>query len=213
MSSCVRRSCGSSGPRRCSSLPRWPRPGQAGARVVALASEERKLTVVRDLGADVTVDYSDGDWPRRVRDAVGNVDVVFDGVGGDIGLAAFDLLGPDGRFCPFGMASDGFAPVTLELAQARQITVLTGTAPSPEELRALTRAALTEAAAGRIRPVIGQELDLAQAASAHAAISAADYCLAGSGADAPEPAAAAVASCNTGRFQLQPLVEPQPSQT
>ncbi len=144
----------------------------AGARVVALASEERKLTVARDLGADVTVDYSDGDWPRRVRDAVGHVDVVFDGVGGDIGLAAFDLLGPDGRFCPFGMASGSFAPVTPELAQARQITVLSGTALSPEALRALTQAALTEAAAGHIRPVIGQELDLTQAAAAHAEIEA-----------------------------------------
>ncbi len=132
---------------------------QAGARVVALASGERKLTVARDLGADVTVDYSESDWPRRVRDAVAHV-------------AAFDLLGADGRFCPFGMASGRFAPVTPELAQARQITVLRGTALSAEELTALTRAALTEAAAGRIRPVIGQELDLAQAAAAHAAIEA-----------------------------------------
>jgi len=145
---------------------------QAGARVVALASGERKLTVARDLGADVTVDYSDSDWPRRVRDAVGHVDVVFDGVGGDIGLAAFGLLGADGRFCPFGMASGRFAPVTPELAQARQITVLRGTALSAEELTALTRTALTETAAGRIRPVIGQELDLAQAAAAHSVIEA-----------------------------------------
>jgi NADPH2:quinone reductase len=120
----------------------------------------------------VTVDYSASDWPRRVRDAVGHVDVVFDGVGGDIGLAAFGLLGADGRFCPFGMASGSFAPVTPELARARQITVLAGTPLSAEELMALTRAALTSAAAGRIRPVIGQELDLARAAAAHAAIEA-----------------------------------------
>src|SRR5258708_886989 len=125
---------------------------------------------VAEVGADVDSSY--GDWPRRVRDAVGHVDVVFDGVGGDIGLAAFDLLGPDGRFCPFGMASGSFAPVTPELAQARQITVLSGTALSPEALRALTQAALTEAAAGHIRPVIGQELDLTQAAPAHAEIEA-----------------------------------------
>src|SRR5258708_1931802 len=84
----------------------------AGARVVALASEERKLTVARDLGADVTVDYSDGDWPRRVRDAVGHLDVVFDGVGGGIGLAAFDLLGPDRPLCPFGTATGSLPPPT-----------------------------------------------------------------------------------------------------
>jgi NADPH2:quinone reductase len=144
----------------------------AGARVVALAGQPRKLAIARDLGADLTVDYSKGDWARQVRDAAGHVDVVFDGVGGDIGLAAFGLLGAGGRFCPFGMASGKFAPVTPELAQAHQVTVLAGAGASPEEMMALVRTVLTEAAAGRIRPVIGQEFGLAAAADAHAAIEA-----------------------------------------
>jgi NADPH2:quinone reductase len=144
----------------------------AGARVVALAGQPRKLAIARDLGADLTVDYSRDGWDQQVRDAVDEVDVVFDGVGGDIGLAAFGLLAAGGRFCPFGMASGSFAPVTAELAQARQITIRAGTAASPEELAELTRTALAEAAAGRLRPVIGQEFELAAAASAHAAIEA-----------------------------------------
>ena len=65
----------------------------AGARVVALAGQPRKLALARDLGADLTVDYSRDGWDKQVRDAAGEVDVVFDGVGGDIGLAAFGLLG------------------------------------------------------------------------------------------------------------------------
>jgi NADPH2:quinone reductase len=146
----------------------------AGARVVALASDERKLQVARDLGADIAISYGDPDWPRRVRQAAGAVDVVFDGVGGDIGLATFGLLGPGGRFCAFGMAGGSFAPVTPELAQRRQVSMLQGAGAglSPGELTALVRSALTEAAAGRIRPVIGQELPLARAADAHAAIEA-----------------------------------------
>jgi NADPH:quinone reductase len=146
----------------------------AGARVVALAGDERKLQVARDLGADITISYGDHDWPLRVRDAVGTVDVVFDGVGGGIGGAAFGLLGPGGRFCAFGMASGSFAPVTPEIAQQRQVTVLQGAGAglSPGELTALVRDALAEAAAGRIRPVIGQEVPLARAADAHAAIEA-----------------------------------------
>jgi NADPH2:quinone reductase len=144
----------------------------AGARVVALASQPRKLAIARDLGADLTVDYSRDGWDKQVRDAVGEVDVVFDGVGGDIGLAAFGLLAAGGRFCPFGMASGSFAPVTAELAQARQVTIRAGAAASPEELAELTRTALAEAAAGRLRPVIGQEFELSAAASAHAAIEA-----------------------------------------
>src|SRR5215470_12222428 len=93
----------------------------AGARVVALASEERKLQLARDLGADIAISYGDHDWPRRVRDAAGGVDVVFDGVGGDTARAAFGLLGPGGRFCAFGMASGSFAPVTPELARQHQV--------------------------------------------------------------------------------------------
>jgi NADPH:quinone reductase len=144
----------------------------AGARVVALAGQPRKLAIARDLGADLTVDYSHDGWDKQVRDAVGEVDVVFDGVGGDIGLAAFGLLAAGGRFCPFGMASGSFAPVTAELAQARRVTIPAGSAASPEELAGLVRKALAEAAAGRLRPVIGQEFELSAAASAHAAIEA-----------------------------------------
>ena len=141
-----------------------------GARVVALASSERKLATARALGADVVINYSDRDWPLRVRAAAGEVDVVFDGVGGDIGLAAFALLGPGGRFCPFGMASGSFAPVSPELARERQVTVVRSQPQGAEDLRRMAEAALAEATAGRIRPVIGQEFTLAQAADAHAAI-------------------------------------------
>jgi NADPH2:quinone reductase len=144
----------------------------AGAQVVALAGQERKLVAARDLGADVVVDYSHDDWPSRVRAATGEVDVVFDGVGGDVGMAAFGLLGPGGRFCPFGMASGSFTPVTPELARERRITVQKIGPLDVAKLSTLAESALAEAAAGRIRPVIGQEFELAQAAAAHAAIEA-----------------------------------------
>jgi len=145
---------------------------RAGARVVALAGQPRKLALARDLGADVIVDYSRGGWEKQVREAADEVDVVFDGVGGDIGLAAFGLLGAGGRFCPFGMASGSFAPVTAELAGERQVTVRAGAGGSPEQLAELARTALAEAAAGRLRPVVGQDFELAEAARAHAAIEA-----------------------------------------
>jgi NADPH2:quinone reductase len=144
----------------------------AGARVVGLAGGARKLAVARELGADVAIDYREDGWAQQVRDVVGDVDVAFDGVGGDIGLAAFDLLRAGGRFCPFGMASGRFTAIPEQAAQARGVAVLRGGAPSPEDLLALSRAALEEAAAGRLRPVIGQEVALEDAAAAHAAIEA-----------------------------------------
>jgi NADPH2:quinone reductase len=64
----------------------------AGARIVALAGQPRKLAIARDLGADLTVDYRRDGWEEQVRDAVGEVDVVFDGVGGISGWRRSDCL-------------------------------------------------------------------------------------------------------------------------
>jgi NADPH2:quinone reductase len=144
----------------------------AGATVVALAGSERKLAVARDLGADIAISYAAADWAGQVRDATGGADVVFDGVGGQVGVTAFGLLRPGGRFVPFGMASGAFAPVPPDLAKQRRIAVLASTPPTAYEMREYTSAALAAAASGQLRPVIGQVLDLAKAADAHAAIEA-----------------------------------------
>jgi NADPH:quinone reductase len=142
----------------------------AGARVVAVAGGERKLALARQLGAGVAVDYTRPDWPDQVRAEVGGVDVAMDGVGGAVGRAAFELIRSGGRFCPFGLASGTFAQVTDEDAEARGVTIARGARPGPAELRELTQAALAEAVAGRLRPVIGQRFPLERAADAHAAI-------------------------------------------
>jgi NADPH2:quinone reductase len=143
----------------------------AGARVIALAGGERKLDVARELGAEIAVDYRVPNWPERVRESARAVDVVFDGVGGAVGQAAFELLGPGGRFCPFGMASGRFAAVSMQAAAAGGATVLRGPpGGAPAELDTLTRAALAEVELGRLRAVIGQEFELEHAAEAHAAI-------------------------------------------
>lgn len=141
----------------------------AGAQVVAAAGGARKLAVASDVGADITVDYTDETWPKQVRDAVGAVDVVFDGVGGDIGRTAFDLLDRGGRMVSFGLASGSWTTIKDEEATERDVTLVRPTA-TPDELRAYTESALTEAAAGRLRPIIGQRFPLAKASDAHAAI-------------------------------------------
>jgi NADPH2:quinone reductase len=141
--------------------------GAAGAEAVAAAGGARKLAVARDLGASATVDYTEPEWTA----SVGAVDVVFDGVGGAIGRAAFDLLGSGGRMLSFGLASGEWASIPQEAAAARGVTLVRPSA-TPEQMRAFTEHALAEAAAGRLRPVIGQRFPLERAADAHAAIEA-----------------------------------------
>ncbi len=84
----------------------------AGARVVGAARGKRKLDLARELGADAVVDYSEPGWPERVREATGGSgpDVVFDGVGGEIGRAAFEVAARGGRFSAHGAPSGAFAP-------------------------------------------------------------------------------------------------------
>ncbi|MGW9480306.1 zinc-binding dehydrogenase [Saccharomonospora azurea] len=141
-----------------------------GATVVAAAGDGRKRELAADLGAEVTVDYRDDRWIEDVRRRTGGVDVVFDAVGGAVGRAAFDLLGPGGRFVPYGAAGGVFTEVPAELADERGISVVSWSPGEPSRLRDYARQALTEVAQGRLRPVIGQRFPLERAADAHALI-------------------------------------------
>jgi NADPH:quinone reductase len=151
----------------------------AGARAIGAARGKRKLDLILELGADAAVDYSRPDWTERVRKATGGAgpDVVFDGAGGQIGLAAFEATARGGRFSAHGAASGGFAAIDPQEAERRGVTVrgieqVRGAAP--EIARRRLERALAEAAAGRIRPVIGQTFPLERAADAHAAIESRD---------------------------------------
>jgi NADPH2:quinone reductase len=150
-----------------------------GARVVGAARGKRKLDLIREAGADVAVDYAEPGWAQRAREATGGTgpDVVFDGAGGQIGRAAFDITARDGRFSAHGAASGGFAEIDPAEAQRRGITLrgieqVRIAPPDPKRLAERAERALAAAAAGRIRPVIGQTFPLERAADAHTAIEA-----------------------------------------
>jgi NADPH:quinone reductase len=147
-----------------------------GARVVAVARDERKLALIRTLGPDAVIDSGAPDWVGQARAALGDAgaSVVLDNIGGAVGEAAFALVAPGGRFSAHGTPSGRFAGVDPAEAERRGITVsgIGEVQLSPEEYRRLTAQALAEAAAGRITPLIGQTYPLAKAADAHAAIEA-----------------------------------------
>ena len=140
----------------------------AGAQVVAVAGGPGKLVIARRLGAEVAVDYLQPDWAAAVSREVGAVDVVYDGVGGQVGRDAFELLAPSGRYAGFGMASGSFAAVPA--CHRADVTRVTLGPLTPERSGQLTRRALELAAAGALRPIIGQRFPLEEAADAHAAI-------------------------------------------
>ena len=148
----------------------------ASAQVIGAARGRRKLDVVQEAGADVAVDYAEPGWAEQVRKVIGDAgfDVVFDGVGGTVGAAAFGLTAPGGRFSAHGAPSGGFADIDAQAAQALGVTVrgIEQVQFAPAESKRLAERALSEAAAGRLRPVIGQTFPLERAAEAHAAMEA-----------------------------------------
>ncbi len=145
-----------------------------GARVVATARDEGKLARIRELGADAVIDSESHGWVEQARAALGGAgaDVVLDNIGGQLGAAAFALAAPGGRFSAHGTPSGEFTPIDPAEAQRRGVTI-SGIADmqlDDAERRRLIKQALVEAAAGRLRPVIGQTFPLSRAADAHAAI-------------------------------------------
>lgn len=149
---------------------------RAGAKVIGAAGAPEKLAVAADVGAQVTVDYTQPDWADEIRAATAGagVDAVFDGVGGRIGQQAFELLRDGGRMCIAGMASGSMTQPDPQEVERRGLSVLGlgDLALTPPTMRELTRAALDLAVGRELRPTIGQIYSLDDAATAHAAIEA-----------------------------------------
>jgi NADPH2:quinone reductase len=119
----------------------------SGARVVATASNSAKLEVARRAGADVTINYVEGDFVEAVREELGGerpIDLVLDSVGGQTLVDSLELIGPWGRLVGFGQASD--TPATLDVYRSL--------IPNHLDLRFLARGSLTSSREPRDRAVL-----------------------------------------------------------
>ena len=156
----------------------------AGARVIATAGGPEKVAFVRDLGADVAVDYRADDFGAVVEEVTGGlgVDVVFDGVGGEVGTRSRRCLALGGRYLVIGFAS-GIEAEEEPMVTGRELCfgsyavcgVMLSYTSDPVMARKATGFNITprsvgEAvhadllgllAAGAIRPVVGREVDFA----------------------------------------------------
>jgi NADPH2:quinone reductase len=145
-----------------------------GATVVGLAGGPEKVARVEALGADVAVDYRQRDWETEVRRRLtAEPTLVLDGVGGELGRGAFDLLGPGGRIVLFGWSSGSVTPFTSADLAARSLSASWSIGPAMMRrwgsLEPLERRALADAAAGVWSPIVTR-FELADAAGAHRAL-------------------------------------------
>jgi NADPH2:quinone reductase len=135
-----------------------------GANVVGAARGRTKQDVVSSAGAPRAIDYGEPGWTDAVFDATGGrrPSVVLDGVGGQLGAAAFGLIADGGRFSAHGTPSGSFAPIDPGESRRRGVTVITiaDLQYGEGDRSRLLDAVLTEVAAGRAAPLVGQVLPL-----------------------------------------------------
>lgn len=138
-----------------------------GARVIACVGADEKAALAREYGAAAVVNYSRESIRDRVLELTGGhgADVVFDPVGGDAFDQSMRCVAWDGRILVVGFASGEIPKLPLNrplLKSASVVGVNTGAWPEqdPGAYQALAADVLAWAAAGEIRPRIGQVLPL-----------------------------------------------------
>ncbi|UNO42969.1 zinc-binding dehydrogenase [Streptomyces sp. MST-110588] len=143
---------------------------QGAARVVAAVGADAgdaKAAFLRDLGADEVVTYEDASWGEPV-------DIVLDGVGGDLLPRAVAALVPGGRLVFFN-SGGGTVPAFDLLAGSKTITGMTMArfATTRRDLYDRHGRELWDLhGSGRLRAVVHARFPLAEAAAAHEVIEA-----------------------------------------
>lgn len=141
--------------------------------VIGTAGSAAKLDFVRGLGADAAVDYTEPDWPDRVRAAAPDgVHVVLSSAGGETFQRELELLAPFGRAVVYGAASGGDLPSVpfLQLARLKMVTgysLLALRAADPERAHADIRESAAALWDGRVRTALHASVKLTEAAEAH----------------------------------------------
>jgi len=148
---------------------------EAGLRTIVTAGSAEKCQRCRDHGADVAINYRDGDFSNAVREATDGrgVDVVLDHVGGKYLPMNLDCLAVDGRLVIIGLIGGAKADINLAMLLTRRLQVIGSTLRTRSNADKAKIVAYfvsqfgAALAAGRIKPVVDRVLPLAQAAEAH----------------------------------------------
>ncbi|UFS95260.1 quinone oxidoreductase family protein [Nocardia huaxiensis] len=116
------------------------------SRVAAAAGSMEKAEFLRECGADAVVTYGE-QWPERV-------DVVLDGVGGEIVQKGVNALGPHGRLVAYsaggGAVDSGSLLPDLKTLTGFSVGLLSRT--RPEVIEAIRSELWDLLAAGKLRP-------------------------------------------------------------
>jgi NADPH2:quinone reductase len=149
----------------------------AGARVIAVASSEDKLTAARAHGADATINYGSDDLREALKAATAGkgADVIYDPVGGRHTEAALRSLAWRGRLLVVGFADGNIPqiPANLLLIKgASAVGVFWGefARREPQANRAMLTELFGWLAQGKLKPHVSRRYPLAEVPQALAAL-------------------------------------------
>lgn len=135
-----------------------------GARVIAAASKEEKLKKAQRIGAEIAINYTEGNWVDEVLLATKNrgVDVVIDHIGTATLASGIKCLSKNGRLVTCGVTSGNEATINIRELFMAQRSVLGSVTGTMKDFIAVTRLA----GEGKIRPVIDSVYRLREARKA-----------------------------------------------
>ncbi|MFW2349520.1 NAD(P)H-quinone oxidoreductase [Qipengyuania sp.] len=144
--------------------------------VIATAGSEDKCQAIRDLGADLAINYKTQDFVEEVKAFTGGegVDIVLDMVSGDYVARNIECLADDGRHVTIAVLGGLKAEINMATVMRKRLS-LTGSTlrPRSDEFKALLADEIHNYAwplfsDGSVAPVMDRTFALADAAAAHA---------------------------------------------
>jgi len=150
---------------------------QAGATVIATASNDEKLERLREYGLDHGINYATENFTERARELTEGrgVDVILDSVGGQTLVDGIGALAYRGTLVSVGVAGRAGSKIEAMALWAQNNTlrgVYLGGAMMAEypRVHAMIAGLLERVGRGELRVEIGRTFPLAEAAAAHAYI-------------------------------------------
>jgi len=147
----------------------------AGCTVYATTSSPEKAQKVRELGADVVLDYRDDpEWSKSIYKLTGKrgVDVVVDNVGQATWGDSLRAVARGGRVVSVGNTSGPIASTDIRFIFGKQISIVGSTMGSHQDYRDV----MARVFDGTFRPVIDRVMPLDQGVEAMAILERGEQC-------------------------------------
>ena len=137
----------------------------AGAFVYAVASNDQKAQLAKELGADVVLDRSQVNWGKEIYKLTEKrgVDVVVDNVGKATLTASMQALARGGRIVIVGNTSGPQTEIDIRFIFGKQISLIGSTMGSHQDFKDV----VGMLRAGKLKPVIDSVMPLSEGRAAY----------------------------------------------